>query len=453
MTETSIGEREFDRLMVGLGLDARPDHVAVAVSGGCDSMALAMLAANWAARHGVGLTGLTVDHGLRPGSAEEAQRTSDWLSVMGVPRETLTWADDKPTSGIQAAAREARYRLMTEWCRRNGVRDLLLGHQLEDQAETVLMRLARGSGLDGLAAMEPVLEVGGIRLLRPLLTVPRGRLRATLRDAGQAWLEDPSNRDARFTRTTIGEALPLLGDQPATTTRIGNTARRLARARDALEHGTDGLLGRSATVDPAGFARVDAAALLAAPEELALRGLSRLLRCVGGRAGPVRLERLESLYAALGDGDATVVRTLQGCRVQLRTGEILICREDGRAQARMPFSAHRPVIWDGRFELSAGLCRGAKPPAGLRVGRLGADGWRLVAEARPESLRSGLPAVVRRSLPTLWCGDKVIANPHLGFFGEEAGPWLASLEVNFRAGRVWNTDELSMGVILNSPLS
>lgn len=453
MTDMAINEREFDSLMAALELDAVSDRVAVAVSGGSDSLALVLLSAAWAAQRGIHLTGLTVDHGLRPDSSAEALQTAQWLDAMGVRHETLRWSDNKPRTGIQAAAREARYRLMTGWCRGNGVRYLLLGHQLEDQAETVLMRLARGSGLDGLAAMEPVLEVAGVRLLRPLLTIPRARLRATLRDAGQEWLEDPSNRSPRFTRTKIGNALSLLGDQPVTAARVGSAARRIARARDALEHGADVLLGRSATIDPAGFALIDATELLAAPEELVLRGLSRLLRCVGGGSGPVRLERLEALYANLGGGGGTGARTLHGCRVQMRRGQILICREEARTEAPMPFSADKPVIWDGRFELSAGLRSGAAQPAGLLVGRLGDDGWRLVANAFPEARKSGLPASVCRSLPTLWSGDKVVANPHLGFLGEEAEPWLASLKVKFRAAELSNTDELSMAVILNSPLS
>ncbi|MBM4438672.1 MAG: tRNA lysidine(34) synthetase TilS, partial [Actinobacteria bacterium] len=128
-------------------------RVAVAVSGGADSLALTLLADEWARRTGRSIAALTVDHGLRPDSAAEASQVGAWLAAARIRHEVLRWEGQKPRSGIHAAAREARYRMLTSWCRENDVRDLLLAHHRDDQSETFLMRLARGSGPDGLAAM------------------------------------------------------------------------------------------------------------------------------------------------------------------------------------------------------------------------------------------------------------------------------------------------------------
>jgi tRNA(Ile)-lysidine synthase len=156
-------------------------HIAVAVSGGADSMALALLAARWARQREGRVTGLIVDHGLRPNSAAEAKRVANWLGRRQIDHRILTWRGTKPETGVQTVAREARYGLLIDWCRRHGVLHLLVAHQLEDQAETVVLRLERGSGVDGLAAMPAAIETPWVRILRPLLALTRAELRAFLR--------------------------------------------------------------------------------------------------------------------------------------------------------------------------------------------------------------------------------------------------------------------------------
>lgn len=163
--------------------EASPE-IAVAVSGGRDSMALALLAAGWAAARGGRVVALTVDHGLRPEAADEAHRVGGWLAARGIAHQILTWNGPHPARGVQAAARMARYRLLEGWCAERAILHLLLGHQRDDQAETVHMRAERQSGGVGLAGMPAVRETARLRLLRPLLGFPRRRLAATLRAAG-----------------------------------------------------------------------------------------------------------------------------------------------------------------------------------------------------------------------------------------------------------------------------
>ena len=179
------------------------DALAVGVSGGGDSLALMHLLADWAkARKLKAPVVLTVDHGLRKTSAKDARQVAAWAKAAGLPVHVLTWRGAKPKSGIEAAAREARYRLMGDWLRSTSISSLYVGHTLDDQAETFLLRLARGSGLDGLCAMRrlapwPVAGFCELSVARPLLGVTRAELRAYLKARGQAWLDDPMNERCR----------------------------------------------------------------------------------------------------------------------------------------------------------------------------------------------------------------------------------------------------------------
>src|SRR5712691_3859412 len=232
-TARPIGADEFAALMAPHGPFESAPFLAVAVSGGADSLALCLLAWDWARRLGGSLAALTVDHGLRAASAEEAAQVGDWLAARGIAHRILAWQPPARLRNMQAAARAARYALLTEWCRAAGCLHLLTAHHREDQAETLLLRLARGSGLDGLAGMAASREATSCRLLRPLLSVPRDRLAATLRAAGQSWIEDPTNRDATYARARLRHSADLLASEGLSAARLAATARHLGRARAA----------------------------------------------------------------------------------------------------------------------------------------------------------------------------------------------------------------------------
>ena len=396
--------------MAALGPFEAAPHVAVACSGGPDSMALALLADGWARSSGGAATALVVDHGMRSNSAQETATVRAWLADAGIAAVTLTWPGPWPLSDRQAAARRARYALMRQWCREMGVLHLLLGHHRQDQAETFLLRLARGSGVYGLAGMARVHEGGDVRLLRPLLDVPRERLLANLKHEGRPYVQDPSNEDFAFARVRMRAALPALEREGLTASRLAATAHRMARARAALEGAATAVLARAATVYPEGYAIVKPAPLCEAPGEVGLRALSRLLSCIGGGEYGPRLERLERLYGWLAGGHAAGAgRTLGGCRIVWRGEGILICREAAAVQD--PVAAAAGAVWDGRFRLAAG----GGAPSGLRVGGLGRKGWDKLVRARPELRKMHLPAAVRLSLPAVWALDEVIAVPHLSY--------------------------------------
>lgn len=414
-----IEAAEFRTWMEWLGPFERPPHVAAACSGGADSMALLLLLKDWAVGYGGQVTALIVDHRLRAESGIEARQASDWAAAHGVEAHILT-RDDGPLAGnLQAEARTARYRLMQDRCREMGVLHLALAHHRDDQAETLLQRLARGSGVDGLAAMAEVTETPSVRLLRPLLSVPRARLAATLAARGQAHIEDPSNSDETYQRVRLRRALPKLAAEGMSAERLAATARRMGRARAALEDAATALLAQSAAIYPEGYCRLDPVGLLAAPEEIGLRAFARTLAAIGGRIYTPRLERLERLFAAIGDGRLGRGRTLAGCRILPRTGHLLICREVSAIEDVA--AAEGEVVWDGRYRVRFGSGVGHGEAGELR--RLGRKGWAEIVAARPELRDSAIPAMVRPSLPALWTLDGVHSVPHFKYvrIGAEGG--------------------------------
>ena len=406
--------------MAALGPFEPAPRIAVAVSGGCDSMALCLLAERWARARGGMVFGLTVDHRLRPESGAEAAQVRRWLAARAIAHRTLRWTGTRRSSGIQEAARAARLALLTGWCRRAGVLHLLLGHQREDQAETALQRLVRGSGIDGLAAMAPLRlalepEGSGTRLLRPLLAVPRAALIATLTQGDQPWIDDPSNRDARHTRPRLAAALAGLGAEGLSAARLARSAGRAAGDRAALDRLSTDLLAACAHPSPAGFVSVDAGALRRAPPALALRALGSALATVSGAPHPPRLERLERLARRLFD-DSARAATLGGCRVVPKDGRIVICREPAAAAQVRTLEPGESALWDRRFVVSLGRSAGPGP---FLVRRLGTDGLaraRALAQAAGTPLRSDrIPAPARPSLPALFGLDGPLAAPHLEF--------------------------------------
>lgn len=306
-------------------LDAARDlwPAAIGVSGGGDSVALMVLLARWAkSRHLPPPTILTVDHRLQPGSGEQAQAVVALAAGLGLECHVLLWRGKKPQSGIEGHAREARYRLMGNWChkRRQGhrVSALYLAHSEDDQAETFLLRLARGSGLDGLAAMQPVAPFplpgfAGLKLVRPLLGFSRDELRRFLTARRIPWHEDPMNGDERFARVRLRQALPVLDAAGLTPSRIAQAAAHLARARVALDAATDTLIAAATKAEKSRIL-LDGTLLLSAPREVGLRALARLLMQVSGQGYRPRFAALESLYDALRE-PGFAGRTLHGCKL------------------------------------------------------------------------------------------------------------------------------------------
>jgi len=299
--------------------------IAVAVSGGADSMALCLLADEWASLRNIKLHALSVDHGLRRESAAEAAQVGQWLGQRGIAHHILQWREGQERdSAVQARARAARYRLMADWSKAHATRHLLVAHHMEDQAETVLMRLSKGSGLMGLAGMAPSHETEGVTVLRPLLKTSKARLRVTLQTVGQDWIEDPSNRNPVFERVRTRGVLDYLQGDGVTAERLAGVARSCRQVRHVLERAASAVVAQ--VLDEGQGLKLSAAAFNAAPRPVREVALMQLLARVGGRDYPPAQAKRNRLLdwmegaSQLGRG----AKTLSGCEVRLvsRRGEV-----------------------------------------------------------------------------------------------------------------------------------
>lgn len=308
--------------------------LVLAVSGGPDSVALMWLAARWrrTLRAGPRLVAVTVDHGLRRESAREARGVRALARTLDVPHRTMRWRGDKPATGVPAAAREARYRELAAAARAHGATHIVTAHTRDDQAETLLMRLARGSGLTGLAAMARASERDGLALARPLLDVPKSRLVATLARARISFVEDPANVDPQFTRPRVRALMPALAAEGCDARTLARLAARLARADAALDILADGAARYLGWRDDDPRPGVDAQAFAGLAEEIRVR---LLLRRIGevGHEGPPELGKVEALALALAHamtqataerGRGQLKQTLAGALISLRDGRLAI---------------------------------------------------------------------------------------------------------------------------------
>ena len=313
----------------------------LAVSGGPDSTALLLLAARWrkARKNAPKLIAVTVDHGLRKEAKREAAAVGRLACRLGVAHRILRWSGKKPAAGLQEAARMARYRLLAGAARQAGASHILTAHTRDDQAETVLIRMSRGSGISGLAAMARISTVpgdgaGGIKLVRPLLDVPKARLVATLQAAKIPFADDPSNRDPRFTRARLRKLMAELAREGLDAHRLSVLARRLKRADAAIEAAVE-RASRDLVVEMAVPARLvmEASRFAELPAEIALRLIGRLVARQGDE-GPVELAKLEALMTALAaaqnTGNGRFRRSLAGAIVTLEPREISVERAPPR---------------------------------------------------------------------------------------------------------------------------
>lgn len=378
--------------------------VVVASSGGPDSLALALLMPECRPT-----VVLTVDHGLRPESAHEAEGVGALMAARGIKHHILRWEGEKPAANIQAVAREARYRLMADWCRDHGAAYLATAHHQDDQAETLLLRLARGSGVYGLAAMPSasVYEPDGVlRIIRPVLDVPKTALVQYLVSQGVGWVEDPSNTNPQYDRVKVRR---MLADSPLdglNSARLADTAKRLRRSRDALEFYERAWLEGAVEEQEAGYIALRGPALLEAPEDIVLRGLATLCRAFSGRGYTPRMEKLERLQATLlrGEGGQTLYGT-----VFVPSGDtILVTREAAACEARKALI--NGTLWDNRFEIS---CSG--DTRGLEIGALGEEGWRQAVTKWPEVRDTAVPYMARLAMPAIFDAGQLQALPLMGY--------------------------------------
>ncbi len=339
-----VSQTDFNRLMADFNLPAGC-VVAVGVSGGADSLFLTIMMQKWALKTGHKVVALTVNHNLRPEAEAEAQTVSVQMKKYGIEHHILTYDGQWQNSRIEEQARAVRYRLLQDFCATHDIKYLCLAHHASDQAETFFARLARGSGIDGLSAIRPVSERGGLTLIRPVLHMAKRDILDTLKAWHETWAEDPMNKDTAFERVRWRSYLDDFHQMGLSQNAVGLSAKRLNRAREALSFFTDTFIRHFVQVDNRGFATIDLKAYHSQPDEIKLRVLSRLLTIIGQSNVPVSMESLEQIL------DLPRRRlTLGWCHIIVFKNKIFISKEYVRQEPPKNVPAKVWTRWD-RFRV------------------------------------------------------------------------------------------------------
>ncbi len=392
----------IERFFQGCG----PQRLGVAVSGGGDSLALLHLLHDWGAV--AEICAVTVDHRLRAASHDEAEQVARICDGLGIGHDILSWDDWDGAGNLQDQARRARIRLIGQWARDKAQSMVALGHTADDQAENLLLRLARQAGIDGLAAMQDRREMAGVTWVRPLLDVRRSQLRDYLRARGVKWLEDPSNEDPQYDRVKMRIALKTLEPLGITVSALNTVSARLDEAREVVATAAHAAAQKIVTID-AGDVVADRVQILQVPAEIRRRLLAHGLRWVASADYGPRQSGVSNAIEAIEDKRDF---TLHGCLILSDDHRIRICRE---ARAVSDMRAGIDEIWDSRWRAD-----GPSDIEGvMHISALGEDGLKECSTWK----ETNRPKAALIASPTIWCGSELVAAPHAGL----AAGWSVNL--------------------------
>jgi len=412
--------------------------VAVAVSGGADSLALLLLTHQVALQKGGKIVALTVDHALRPDSQQEAMQVQKWAQDKGIEHVILTWEGEKPTSRLQEKSREARYHLLTNWCKDNGISTLLLGHHAQDQEETFWMRLSAGSGLEGLGGMKKCIERQGVVVVRPLLDYSKERLQATLLAHNQDWIQDPSNQNQKYFR---GRLRPLLEEEGLSSSRLLKVMGKLQEDADFIRESLRNALQETVQAHEGGYLTMNRPQFEKLHPALKTRLISYVMKWFSGAEYPPRVEQVQSVIEKLNwiasplaevrnacprvSGEPPVPRFKPGEAIQKlskerlnppftmggiywvsRENEILLLREKRAIKETLNLEAlEEKILWDQRFWINPEIQKIVSRETILSP--LG------VVPGLKKEIKSTLPRSIWPTLPALWEKGNLVAIPHL----------------------------------------
>jgi tRNA(Ile)-lysidine synthase len=426
MQNITVFEKNFSKSMEKFFSFVDNKKVAVAVSGGSDSLALLYLTHGWVGAKGE-VIALTVDHGLRPESAAETQRVRAQLNKDNIKHKILKWEKSFiPSNNIQAKARNARYNLLVNWCKDNGHNTLLVAHTLNDQIETFFMNLARGSGLDGLAGIKEKVNIDGIDIIRPLLNTEKSVLENYLVSKSIPWIQDPSNFNEKFTRVKIrnfinNKLIQGLGlEEDIFYKRMNSTMHHITRAQTYIEAKVNEAISIAVKIYSEGYAEIDLEYIKNLSEELYLRLLTKTLCSIGGKIYKPRYESLYNLYTDLITVDRKLERTLSGCKIFIRTKNslkklLVVVREEPKNKILSNLNYNKPILWDNRFEIT--FTGNQNPP---QVRHLGKKDWqKIVTNSQFIKENINFYSEVIYSLPAFTVNDEVVAVPQLGYYKQK----------------------------------
>ena len=393
-------------------IDDKP--IALAVSGGPDSTAMMQIAALSKKLKNNNVTVIVVDHGLREESKNEANIVGQNAKLLGFKFKILKWDGVKPKTRIQEIARKTRYKLMTSWCKKKGIEKLFLAHHLDDQVETFLMRLGKGSGVDGLAVMNYVTEISSLKLVRPFLEIPKTRFIKILSITNLEWISDPSNFSSDYKRSRIRKILPILSKEGINSKQIGLVIKRMRSAKDALNTQTNILLKKYlSNVDNVAYFLNKELLKDVKEKEILLRVLEKIFMNISGSIYPPRRNKLENIISWILKNNNIKAKTLTGVVVRKRKSELIFYREpdDCYKSVNIRPLTSRYSCWDDRFFLKANKSND------LQIRALGDVGIKILKEEKILKRQGfqNVPLSAWKTVPGVWSKKRLISVPTLGY--------------------------------------
>ena len=389
------------------------ESIALAVSGGPDSTALMFIFSKSKKIKKDNVTILVVDHGLRKNSSDEANLVKRNAIKIGFKCKILKWAGAKPSSGIQEAARKARYNLMLSWCEKNNIKKLFLAHHLDDQVETFLMRLSKGSGVDGLTSMSKNTIISNLNLIRPFLEISKNRLIEIANSSRLEWVTDPSNLNLSYQRSRMRKLMPSLSKEGIDSHHINLVIKRMDSVKQALKDIVD--------IDISKFVKnmndisysLSYEAINKLSPEILLRILERIIMVASGSVYPAKRTKVEGILSWLSSDNSIRAKTLGGVVIRKRKDYVIFYRELKGCQTSeivYPLTS-RYLTWDNRFYIK--LNKSKK----VEVRCLGDEGVSIMKSKKilKKQGLSNIPLSAWKSAPSLWSKKRLISVPSLGY--------------------------------------
>ncbi|MBD5397896.1 tRNA lysidine(34) synthetase TilS [bacterium] len=309
-------------------LKIHPKKIAVAVSGGSDSLALTLLTNNWAKLNKVKMVAITVDHNLRKNSAREALKVRKWLEKYNIEHHILTYTGEIPTSNIEAIARNYRYKMLFDYCCKNDIQYLFVAHNADEQTETFFLNLSRGSGVYGLCGMPKIQIRENINIVRPMLYYSKEEIKKYLKSNHQKWVEDPSNKDNKYKRVRIRKLKKLIDTLELSNERIANTLDNMRRAREAIDFFVNDFIFKS-TIEKKNESITLSPNLFAIyPEEVVIRAISKILQELSQKTYPSRFENLKNLYNKIINHNLGGGVTLSNLKISTKKDGVLFIEKE-----------------------------------------------------------------------------------------------------------------------------
>ncbi len=417
MSKTTLTKR-FNTYLDNLIASNNLKQIAVAVSGGRDSMALTHLCKQWCQTNQIKLITLTVDHQLRRASKTEAQTVNQWMQDQNIEHHILTWRGKKPKTGIQEKARQARYQLLLKKCYALGVQHLFIGHHKEDQAETIIMRLEHGSDIAGLIGIKPISKRGDIRIIRPLLKFTRQEITDYCQKSHIDYIDDPSNEKTEYKRISWRKQIASLPDKQKFIDGLTLSSQRISRANDALEYYSNISHKNCVEYAPEGYANLNLSKIIEYPDAIALKVLRRMIDFVGGCSKPVKLLQIEQLYDLLKQPSSFEGATLGGCITEWHAKhpqyQLLFIREERNLPREITIKKEN-LLWDDRFLINVPATIYQNIEYDVTVSALGTNGLVQIKDILANNRRK-INKTILKTMPCIKLKERILAVPLLDFF-------------------------------------